>query len=251
MGCVVRIESPFGGRNTTTREPAKKKSRSTAPAAACYTTLLRMYFIHGVCQKYDSELDYEHLARSICGDSQCLIMMETKGGEHAHFQGMTNLPKKELLAIAKEWGEDHVLKKRKRSNPVHADDKKFTALRFSWKDHDWTGFQYCCKEYTNDSVLVYKQGFTEQDLIDLHENSNRHREVLSAKLGEFVSGQLDLSTPGTPKELHFRVARAAFRYYVAEEKMHPPNLKQLVRTLLYKSFPTPEVEEYLVVNFCM
>lgn len=203
-------------------------------------------FRHAVMRRYDSTLDYEGFAKFVCGEHPCLIMMETKGGEHVHFQGMSDLSKAALKKFAKEWGNNHVLKKRKREDPNHKDDKNFHPVCFKWEDIDWTGFQYCCKEYSKDSVVVYKQGFTEEDLIRLHDSSNLHRDRITAKLGEFVSGRIDPSAGGSPQELHFSVASAAFDYYVAEAKIHPPNLKQLVRALLYKMYPSDAVRVYLI-----
>lgn len=195
-----------------------------------------MSLVHLVVKPYDPSLDYVAFAKKAFGSNNCLFMLEKKGGDHLHIQGETSLSDEAFAKLqSSELTMLHYRKKQDRSShPVKK--RKLTA--------DDTGFQYMCKELDS-SVVVYKQGFTQQDLEDLHAASDAAREECKSKLGEYIAGQVTFLRSDPPKELHKRVCRAAVQYYLAEDKMQPPNLKLLCRHVLLKYAGTPEVIDYV------
>lgn len=112
------------------------------------------------------------------------------------------------------------------------------------READKVCFQYMCKELDS-SVVIFKQGFTDEDLQELHALSDASREETKSKLGEYVTGQVNFKSTDSPKELHKRVCRAAVQYYLAEDKMQQPNLRLLCRHILLKYAGTPPVIDYI------
>jgi len=94
------------------------------------------------------------------------------------------------------------------------------------------------------SVVIYKQGITDEELLALYELSNQLREEQKSGLGNYIKdaiGEVDLQ----PSELHLRVSLAAQDYYQINDKCDPPNIRLLLRHILRKHFFSPEMRVYL------
>jgi len=195
-----------------------------------------MSLVHLVVKPYDPSLDYAGFAQKAFGTNRCLFMLEKKGGDHLHIQGETALSPEAFAKL--QSSELTVLHYRKKQDSTSHPVKKRK------READDVGFQYMCKELDS-SVVIFKQGFTDEDLQALHGLSDAAREECKSKLGEYIAGQVTFLRSDPPKELHKRVCRAAVQYYLAEDKMQPPNLKLLCRHVLLKYAGTPEVIDYV------
>lgn len=195
--------------------------------------------MHFTIKPFDSSLDYEHICKSLFGDNRCLVIVEKKGGEHAHVQGVLEqeLSDWDWRQVCKNISNQHYKRK---SNPNCAPVKKRRV------EADDSGFQYMCKELPT-STVIYKQGFSDEDLQELYEQSNEYREELQCKLGEYIVEKIGPNTTGwTPSELHKRVCYYAFQYYLAEGKMRPPNIKLLCEHYMAKYWGNRlDVAEYI------
>lgn len=190
---------------------------------------------HLVVKPYDPSLDYIDFSKKAFGANRCLLMLEKKGGDHLHIQGMTDLSVKDFTHLQTELLTSvHYRKK---------EDAKTHPVKKRKREADEIGFQYMCKELES-SVVIFKQGFTDEDLEDLHAASNAHREELKSQLGEYITGSVNRGDGETPQVLHKRIARAAVRYYLAEDKMQPPNLRGLVRHVLVSKYTADDVIDY-------
>lgn len=163
-------------------------------------------------------------------------MLEKKGGDHLHIQGFSDYDEVTFNNFQSAMLTNQHYRK--------VQDKKSHPVKKRKREADETGFQYMCKELDS-SVVIYKQGLTDEELEQYHAASDAHREELKSQLGEFVLGRVTFLRSDPPKELHKRVCRAAVEYYMAEDKMQPPNLKLLCRHILLKNAGTPEVIDYV------
>lgn len=181
--------------------------------------------LHFTVKPYDPSLDYKRYCQRLYGDNKCLAMLEEKGGHHLHVQGEPVVDTKGWEQIQREMINEHYIKKtHPRKNPV----KKRT------READDTGFQYMAKELPT-SVVIYKQQFTDEDLQELYEQSNAHREELQSKPGEYIFERIGAESGIVePSKLHERVCYYALEYYLAEGKMRPPNIKILCEHWLAK-----------------
>jgi hypothetical protein len=192
--------------------------------------------VHLVVKPYDPSLDYEGFAKQAFGDKPCLLMLEKKGGDHLHIQGMTDLSEE---AFRKLQSNELTLKHyRKREDPGCHPVKKRR------QEADENGFQYMCKELDT-SVVVYKQVFTDDELESLHAASNHQRDILKSQLGEYIAGSGYIRSTDPPEIMHNCVCLAAIEYYMVEDKMQPPNLRLLCRHILLKYWGTQAVKEYV------
>lgn len=191
---------------------------------------------HFTVKPFDPKLDYKLLCEKIFGGNRCLCMMEKKGGDHLHVQGELAIPEEEADSIRSKWGLDHYRKKL--GDQCHPCKKRQRGA-------DEVGFQYMCKELES-SLVVYKQGFTDEELEELHASSNAHREELRAGLREYLRDKCPPYVNSTSiPEVHKLMAEHAIDYYYDCGKMPPPNLKLLVRHNLGLIYPTPEVRKYI------
>ena len=176
------------------------------------------------------------VCEEIFGDKKCLCMMEKKGGDHLHVQGETHLDDKVLDAYLKQVANLHY---RRKQDPSSRPIKRRKTVA------DDKGFQYMSKELPN-SVVIYKQGFTDEDLQELYDKSNELREELQSKLGEYLVSTFVSGSSDTPRDMHKRLCSAALKYYMDQDKMCPPNIKLLVRHFFLKYWGSdPRVVEYL------
>lgn len=191
---------------------------------------------HLVVKPYDPSLDYVNFAKKVFGANRCLLMLEKKGGDHLHIQGETELSVKDFNDFQTDLLTNvHYRKK---------EDAKTHPVKKRKREADEIGFQYMCKELLS-SVVIYKQGFSDEDLQELHASSNAHREELKSQLGEYITGSVNRTDGEAPQVLHKRIARAAVKYYLAEDKMQPPNLRLLVRHVLVTKYTADDVIDYV------
>jgi hypothetical protein len=50
-----------------------------------------------------------------------------------------------------------------------------------------TGFQYLCKEPPNDVNPLFQRGFTQEELIELHEKSQEHVKKIKFNVRDFIA----------------------------------------------------------------
>jgi len=164
-------------------------------------------------------------------------MLEKKGGDHLHVQGEPIVGEKAFEKIQKDMTAEHY-RRRQDSNARPVKRRKTVA--------DEQGFQYMSKELPT-SVVVYKQGITDEELNELYGQSNEYREDLQSKPGEYIFKAIGPNTKGwTPSDLHKRVCYYAFQYYLAEGKMRPPNIKILCEHWMAKYWGERlDVAEYI------
>lgn len=199
-----------------------------------------MSYTHLVVKPYDPSLDYAEFCRDTFGNNKCLVMLEKKGGDHLHIQGELAVTETEYTRLRDRLTSKHYRKiQDAKSHPVKR--RRVAA--------DDTGFQYMAKELPT-SVVVYKQLITDEELKDLYELSNKHREELQEGLTDFIRDHVTTAvgleyTCTCPNMLHKLAAQAAVEYYQSTGKMQPPNLRLLVRHAIAKHFYSLEMRDYL------
>lgn len=195
--------------------------------------------VHFTDNHYDHSLDWPGLCKKLFGDNQCLCMMEVKGHDHLHVQGELAIDERDYARELKVFSLGHYRKKQ--------DPKSHPIKRAG--NCDEKGFQYMSKELPS-SVVVYKQGFSDEELHKLYELSQIHREELQAGLTDFirdaVTEYVRLSDgPPSPKSIHVACAEAGYEYYASVNKMDPPNIRGLIRFAMRKHFNSSAVKTYL------
>jgi len=189
-----------------------------------------------VINPYDSSLDYETFCKRVFGNNRCLAMRESKNGQHLHIQGELAVSDEEYVLHGNQLRDKHYRKKEDpNSRPVKrrrvaADDK---------------GFQYMAKDLPN-SVVVYKQQFTDDDIAALHAASVAHVDEQKGALGEHLREQITDFHTRHPPTMWAYAMRSAYRYYMDRGVMRPPNLKALVEFALTKHFPSDDLVEFFV-----
>jgi len=162
-------------------------------------------------------VDPEEVAEELFGDNQHLVVLHKGKHEnpHWHFQGYTSTTpggvKEHLVALAAGHSKKIASPK---SRPVKRMVKEVTDV----------GFQYMMKEGV-DSVVV-SQGFTPEELEELHAKSEEHVASLKNQLYEYLEAHLTIDD--VPKTVHGKARQLAMKYYLEAEKMPPPNLQKLV-----------------------
>lgn len=195
--------------------------------------------LHFIVNPHDSNFDYEEICRDLFGTNKCLAMLEsTTKTPHVHVQGELAVSEDAWKDYQRELIDQHYMRAQDpKCRPVKANNKRKA---------DDLGFQYICKEEPKKACL-YKQGFTDEDLELLHAKSNEYREQLKGELGEYLLEKCLPRAGETASELHHRYCSAAVDYYLDQDKMHPPNLKLLIRHYLGKHHAKsiPAVKTYL------
>lgn len=191
-------------------------------------------YVHVVVKPYDHALDYKKFCIDVFGDNKCLVMMEVKGGDHLHIQGEPCVSAPTFRKYQKEIGAQHYRK----LLGVKCHPVKKRKL-----DADEKGFQYMSKELPS-SVVIYKQGITDEELLVLYELSNQLREEQRAGLANYIVGAIG-SSDLPPCKLHRLVKLHAQDYYREIDKNSPPNLRNLLEGICRKYFWSPAMREYL------
>lgn len=193
--------------------------------------------LHFVVKPYDPSMNYEHFCTKLFGTNRCLAMLEKKGGDHLHIQGEPVLHEDHVDYVLKEMAAVHY---RRKLEPTCRPVKRRRAVA------DEIGFQYMAKELDS-SIVIYKQGISDEDLRFLHAESEKRREELQSKLGEYLAKEVSRGSGESPRDLHKRMCSTGLQYYLAEGKMVPPNFKLLIRHFLLMQYGGvwPDVLEYL------
>lgn len=194
---------------------------------------------HLVVKPYDPGMDYATVCQTLFGENRCLVMLEKKGGDHCHIQGelKQEMSEDQWKVYIGNLAAEHYRRKQ---------DPKSRPVKRRKTEADEVGFQYMAKELPT-SVVVYKQGFSDEDLQELYQKSNDHREDIQSKPGEFIFERIGPCIRGwTPADLHDRVVYYACKYYMGEGKMRPPNIKILCEHWMLKYWGDCEgVVEYI------
>lgn len=229
-------------RNTTATSHGTRVSywkqyiKVTSQVSTETGTMIVGDMLHLVVKPYDPSLNYEDYCKQLFGENKCLAMLEKKGGDHLHIQGVLNVDEFDFKKIQTSMITTHY---RKKVDPTCHPVKKRK------RGADDVGFQYMAKELPT-SVVIYKQGFSDQDLQELYEKSEQLRSELQCKLGEYIAANCVRQPGERPRDLHLRMCRVGFDYYLGEDKMQPPNFKLLIRHFLLKIYREHEdVMRYL------
>ena len=174
--------------------------------------------LHGVCKPADPTIDIEEVVARIYDPLQkILVVKETKGGLHYHFQGT---PREDFKPkeFVKEMNANH---------PLQAiSDKRIRPWGFRSKEADDDGFQYMLKE--DGAEVCYSVHFTDEELDEIREASKAYREELKSRMPAYVAAKLGKRKFDDPVDLHAAYRTHAFEYYLQEDKLPPPNFQKLV-----------------------
>lgn len=192
--------------------------------------------IHFVVNPYDPSLDYKGYCQRLFGCNKCLVVKEHKPHEHVHIQGEPCVDDEAVKSILKEMVAKHYRKREcATARPVKRTKTEVTE----------DGYQYMVKHDT--SLVLFKQGFTDDEIESLKDKSDELREELQSKPGEYLFEKIGSGTDGiTPRELHRRVSYYASEFYMVNNKCPPPNIKMLKRYWMGKYYGNREdVKWYL------
>lgn len=175
-------------------------------------------------------INWEVLAKKIYEpEKQCLVMAEhlNKSTGHVHMQGWTTRSDRSLAKIRQDVHSKHSLFiefKRKKAVAIER-GLKFEKNRIvisSVKAGDATarGFQYQCKEV---NVPLYSQGFTPEELAELHANHNAFIQTKKRKVHEILEtafAEQKLTFPPDVAALPERMSKLVkdARFIVAEHR---------------------------------
>ena len=107
-----------------------------------------------------------------------------------------------------------------------------------------------CKFYKSGSKVIYKQGFTDEDIERLAEQSDDYRSELKCQLGEVIVERVGKRRGSEqPRQLHKRMCIAFWDHLKSEDKMGPPNERALIKWYICKHYGEErDVIEYLAEN---
>jgi len=167
---------------------------------------------------------YKKLGQTLFEENKALIVCEgnVRGAsthEHCHIQGYSRLSDNQFKVKARE-----ILKP---VTPSHM------ARPLSHKQGDVTelGFQYMCKEYP--PKILYQNLIDDDEIEALADASKLLLATRKAGLGQALQA-LHLDARMGPAACFRGYMVTAIKYYLDQEKLTPPNLKHLVKNLLYK-----------------
>ena len=183
----------------------------------------RMYHIK---IPYDANLAWaDYIKKIFLPDPyKCLVMAENlnKATGHVHMQGFTVRTERALKKIREDMHHDHALYKefqRKRAaDPITMANKRLKLSTVSKRAPDDVGFQYVCKEK---NVPLYNQGFSKEELAELHEKSNVHVQGKKQKIQEVYNNimkenGLTQDLAGCDNERNIEKFMDLIRYLVCE-----------------------------------
>lgn len=173
--------------------------------------------------RYDPALDYPAICHAVYGENKHLCVLEKVDvNAHVHCQGITNLTQREYDEKFTDLTANHYLRKQKtNARPVRHERQGKV---------DETGFQYMCKE--DPPKVLSKNGFSDEDIRALHEQSEEHVAELKCGLKRKLH---ELSPESSPQEMHLQYQEEGLAYYESIDKMPPPNYQKLVLWAMYTS----------------
>ena len=210
------------------------------PGPALPPTML-VPMIHLVVNPFDSDLGYRPFCEAVFGQNRFLCMVEKFGRWsvwHLHIQGELAVSLQEFERRKKILTQQHFTKRlRPSSHPIKVMRQAATEI----------GFQYMAKDLPRSAVL-HMQGFTDGDIDTLYRASQAHcNNQTPGCLQEYITHKCSRVVGETPRQLHWRMTRAALDYYREAGKMFPPQFQALVKDVLLKNYHTHhDVMEYLV-----
>ena len=196
--------------------------------------------IHLVVNPFDRDLGYRPFCEAVFGQNRFLCMLEKFGRRsvwHLHIQGELAVSLQEFERRKKILTQQHITKRsRPSSHPIKVMRKAANEM----------GFQYMAKDLPISAVYCM-QGFTDGDINTLYLASQAYRDNQTPGcLKEYITRKCSRFDGETPRELHWRMTRAALDYYRETGKMVPPQLQALVRDILLRYYAHYDVMEYLV-----
>lgn len=153
-------------------------------------------------------------------DEKALVVLHKGKHEnpHWHLQGQTTLSPKDLVALVKSATEKH-------SKYIAAPNAR--PWKQSKKDVNELGFQYMMKE--TPPVVVYSQGFTQEELDELHVASDEHVKGLKDSVYDYCAERVDLKVKTVVEEASEEVKN----YYNRKNKTTKEELEGRVRRARY------------------
>lgn len=174
---------------------------------------------------YDPALDYLAIGQMLFGQNKCLITAEKLDvNAHVHVQGLTDLAETYFEKKLTDATKDHYQRR------IGADGKTRRPVKRQRTGTDDIGFQYICKE---DPVnVLYKSGFTDEDIKALHDASDAHVAEIKDGLRNHLSSNAVLialvASDSLYQDIFYEALLATYEYYEKKNTMPPPNMKKLV-----------------------
>lgn len=133
---------------------------------------------------YDGKIEWSEWARKLFdgAPAKILVMAEhlNKATGHVHMQGVSSKTDRQVKRWREDFTHEHCLYKefqRQQDNPDYKDYGRKRCRLIQTVDKrrpcNETGFQYMCKEF---HPPLFSQGFTKDELKELHEKSEQHVE---------------------------------------------------------------------------
>lgn len=180
------------------REPEAVPESPTDPEEG----KLRLYHLKVTyCGKIGPEGFTKYAQKIFLPDRPCLVQREhVRTNAHVHMQGWTIKSDVAILKIRSDMASEHSLVLAWKEDRIKNPDLKEGCPRPSSTKKAGTvtdrGFQYMCKE---NRPPIYVQCFTQEELNDMHANSNGVVEDLKMKTADYVQdgieqGLIDMST---------------------------------------------------------
>jgi len=184
--------------------------------------------VHFTVNPYDSNLDYSEICKSLFGPSRCLAMLEHtkkgKVGPHVHIQGETELSQRTVDDKISE-----LITKVHYKRKMDGNENARVCKRVK-RDVTEEGFQYMCKD--DKSTILFSQGFTDADFLELADKSELHNQKIKHGADEYVWKYLELT-----KETEFVdilvIAKRLYLKYLRGEKKGWPTSAQ-IRSKVYR-----------------
>jgi len=127
---------------------------------------------------HDPAWDYEKICKEMFREDEkyLCVLEKVATNPHAHFQGIPRDDQKTQDRKRKALAETHYRKKIERCNPV----KKMK------RGADEVGFQYINKTVVGPQYILARNGFTDEELKDLHEKSKAHVSKLKYTVTDWI-----------------------------------------------------------------
>lgn len=147
---------------------------------------------------YDGKLCWGDWAQKLFDPppSRALVMAEhlNRATGHIHMQGTSSKSDRQIKRWREDLTHEHCLFKefkRQQDNPDYKDYGRKRCRLIQTVDKrkpcNETGFQYMCKEF---HAPIYQQGFTKEELLKLHADSNDYVTDKKMKINEMLDAVL-------------------------------------------------------------
>lgn len=176
---------------------------------------------------YDGKLCWGDWAQKLFDPppSRALVMAEhlNRATGHIHMQGTSSKSDRQIKRWREDLTHEHCLFKefkRQQDNPDYKDYGRKRCRLIQTVDKrkpcNETGFQYMCKEF---HAPIYQQGFTKEELLKLHADSNDYvtdkkmkiNDMLDAVLAKDVNLKIQFTKLLTREECQLFMAKIRFQ----------------------------------------